>query len=227
MNILVLDTESTITNKVYDFAFIVYNMQTHKIVYKFACLVHDNIKDELFYNYTGFFSKNNLKIRHENYNRLFSIGHRCISNVNYINRLLIDIHKQYKPTLTAYNLNFDIRICQNSGIDFSLYNRRFCLWHSAVYIFAERLKFVKFCFKFKYLTPKLNLKTNAEVLSHYVTGEKIDEPHTAYEDILMCELPILQHCIAQKRAGWKNPPPYKWQNHSINEVFKTLGINLE
>jgi hypothetical protein len=65
----------------------------------------------------------------------------------------------------------------------------------------------------------MTFQTNAEVVCGYITGTLIDEPHTAIEDAINFELPILTHIL--KRRNWRdNITPYDWNKFQVRNHFK-------
>ena len=64
--------------------------------------------------------------------------------------------------------------------------------------------------------------TNAEVMARFVLGnpELEDEPHTALEDIVDYELPILNALIKTTKAkDYMNPTPYSWRDYQVKDWF--------
>ena len=76
---------------------------------------------------------------------------------------------------------------------------------------------------FRPRTEKGNMTyiTNAEIMAHYIKGFQEIEPHTALEDIIFFELPIL--CATVKGRTKKeimNPPAYEWKNYIVKRHYK-------
>jgi hypothetical protein len=133
------------------------------------------------------------------------------------------INQTYEPTVTAFNLSFDAKVCANSGIDLGQFHKQFCLWEKAMGTIAHRNnpQFRKFVLENCYWGNKTRfghvvILTKAEVLSHFVTGIKAVEPHTAYEDARFFELPIFK-AVINKRG---NPVKHNWKNYNPVDWFK-------
>lgn len=221
----IIDTETTVTDKVFDFACIIVDRKG-VIYHKMAVIVKDFINDELFYdNNNGAWSKQIAVKKRAEYDAMINDGRRIIASVTAINRWLDKAIEKYNPTMTAYNVAFDSDKCQKSGIDLTGFKNRFCLWHTAAFMFGNSKAFKSFALDNHYFgnrTKKANMviKTNAEVMAHFITGENIAEPHTALEDAQFFELPILKAVV--NRKGWKNKinNPFNWQNFVVRNHFK-------
>ena len=227
---LIIDTESTINNHCADFGAMVIDKQgnIHKEI---GILVGDFYqKEQLFFDKNAkeqIWQLAGLKRREENYINMVNSGQRMIASVNAINRWLDKANMQYSPELTAYNLPFDLNICQNSGIDLSMFEKRFCLWQMAIGHFANTKKYKQFILQnhaFNSPTDKGNMtfKTNAEIMASFVNGSMLPaEPHTALEDIKFYELPILQ-AIMKKRNWREKQMPYNWQSFQVKDHFVAI-----
>ena len=220
-----IDVESTMNAHAYDVGIILVN-KSGKVLHELACIVENYYNEPLFHNASGFFSKANLYLRTENYRNMLGAGQRVMCSVNHINRFLQKAVLTYgnRLILTAYNLSFDKNICANSGIILPEV-RQFCLWHLAVELFTYRESYIKWAIKNKHLTPKLNIITNCEVMSDWIRGYHIKEPHTAYEDLAVHEIPILVYCLRQKKSI-KMIKPYNWRNQQLHIAIERLGVKL-
>jgi DNA polymerase III epsilon subunit-like protein len=222
---LIIDTETTNDNQVFDFGAIVVDRQGN-IVQSCAIIVKDNIGKELFQDPTGksIWSKDYATQKKNNYMDMLEKGNRMMASVNAINRWLEKVNAKYTPIMTAYNVAFDQTKCANTGIDLTIFNSSFCLWHLACQMFAAKKDYKNFIAQNHYFnnpTEKGNMgyKTNAEVMAHYITGRKNDEPHTALEDAQYFELPILLACI--KKRDWKDNigKAYNWRDYQVKDHF--------
>ena len=64
----------------------------------------------------------------------------------------------------------------------------------------------------------MTYKTNAEAVAGFLAGGFIEEPHTAIEDAVHFELPILKNILAKK--GWKDKiTPYNWRDFQVKDSF--------
>ena len=135
---LIVDTETTIDDMVADFGAVVVNRKG-EIMTQCAVLVlgiyNESKKHPLFHNEDSgeLWAKRNLEKRYSAYNNMLDSGVRMLSGVGAINRWLDNVQGKYNPFLTAYNLNFDLGKCANTGIDLTMFaDRQFCLWYAAV-----------------------------------------------------------------------------------------------
>lgn len=231
---LIVDTETTQTDRVADFGAVICDRQG-TVHAQAGVLVRDFYAHPrlhpLFHIHGDagdIWSKAKLPQRYERYDKMVENGSRMIASVPAINKWLAQAQAKYRPTLTAYNLAFDEGKCRNSDIDLSIFEDRFCLWHAAAGRWAHTLPYRRFIMEtvgFNPPTDKGNMSylTNAEVMARFVLGnpELPDEPHTALEDALGYELPILTALIATtKKADYMNPPPYNWRNYQVKDWFK-------
>jgi len=222
---LILDTETSITDKVADFAAVVCD-RDGRIYNQCAILVNEVFGvDDLFYDKSAdsIWSRNSLDRRMARYNTMLDSGIRSIASVNAINRWLDKAQEKYNPALTAYNLAFDNSKCANTGIDLSMFQDKFCLWAAAVGNICHTKAYRQFCLDnhlFNNRTDRGNMtySTTAESVTGFLRGELSDEPHTALEDIVGYELPTLVHILAKKQ--WRGKiVPYAWSKHQVNQHF--------
>lgn len=221
---LILDSETTITDLVYDFGAVIVdrhgNIQT-----KCAILIQEAMQDDLFYDHkTALWSKANAAAKKVMYADMITAGNRSIASVAAVNRWLEKAIGKYNPMLTAYNLAFDAGKCANTGIDLSGFTNRFCLWHLAVAVFGNTKNFRAFALQNHYFGNRtalgnMTITTNAEIMAHFVSGEFVAEPHTAIEDAIGFELPIL--VAALKKKDWKKKIgiAYNWRNLQVKDSF--------
>lgn len=223
---LIVDTETTIADHVADFGAVICDKQGNIFqecgvliaeFYNTEKLFHDAKANDIW-GYAG------LHKREENYRLMLEQGSRMLASVAAINRWLERAKAKYSPELTAYNLAFDLGKCANSGIDLSMFEGRFCLWHSAAAHFADTKAYKQFIMDnhaFNAPTEYANMsyKTNAEVMSAFVQGGAvIKEPHTALEDAKLFELPILKAIV--KRKKWREKSKaYSWRDYQVRDHF--------
>jgi hypothetical protein len=224
----ILDTETSITDKVADFGIIVCD-RNGNIYSQCAVLVNGIFGvDSLFFdvNASGIWAKTSVTRRMDKYNTMLENGTRMLASINAINRWLEKAAAKYNPTLTAYNLAFDRNKCENTGIDLNMFHERFCLWQAAVGNICNTKPYREFVLNnhlFNTPTEKGNMTffTTAEAVTGYLTGQMTDEPHTSIEDVIGYELPILQHIL--KKKDWKNRViPYDWNKHQVKNHFKAV-----
>ena len=221
----IIDTETTKSDKVFDFAAVICDRHGN-IVNKCAVIVQESADDELFYDDNNAeWSRINATKKREQYANMVKNGHRIVTSVAAINRWLEKIIAKYNPVLTAYNSAFDIGKCRNTGIDLSMFKSHFCLWHLSCELFAKKKAYRAFALDNHYFgnrTAKGNMtiKTNAEIMAHYVTGQYSKEPHMALEDAQYFELPILVACL--KKRDWKKNigQAYSWNDYIVKNHYK-------
>jgi len=223
---LVVDTETTITDKVVDFGAAVVD-RTGKVFHQCAVMVGGIFTvDPLFYNpkdSDGIWAKASIQRRTDAYNEMVKNGTRMVASVSAINRWLEKAAGKYNPELTAYNLSFDASKCKNTGIDLNMFNSRFCLWHAAASNICGTKKYREFILNNHLFNPptekgNMTFQTNAEVVAGYLNGQITDEPHTAIEDILGFEVPILTHIL--KKKNWRNNvAAYSWNNFQVKDHY--------
>ncbi len=222
---LIIDTETTKTDKVFDFAAVICDRQGN-VVNSCAIIVKESAEDELFYDdkIGGIWGKAYANKKKENYGKMVETGSRIIASVNAINRWLEKANAKYNPTLTAYNIAFDQGKCLNTGIDLSIFANRFCLWHLACAVYAKTKKYRQFILDNHYIGNRtkfgnMSYKTNAEVMAHFITGNFSEEPHTALEDAQYYELPILISILKKKGYKDKIGQAYNWKDYQLKDNF--------
>ncbi len=221
----IIDTETTIADTVADCAIIICDR--NGVIYnQMAVLVKDQFDTtELFYdkNAKGLWSIEYAKEKRIKYNNMLNAGSRTMASVNAINNWINLAIGKYNPILTAYNLPFDNSKCQNTGINLTGFTDRFDLWAAAVGNICKTKAYRQFCLEnhlFNNVTQQGNMtfKTSAESVTGYLAGNMTDEPHTALEDIIDYELPILKHILNKK--NWKDKvTPYNWREFQVRDSF--------
>ena len=222
----ILDTETTIENTVADLGIIIcdregriYNQCAVLIAghYNNFELFHDKKANDIW-GYAG------LEKRKQNYVKMLDSGVRMLASVNAVNKWINQAIGKYNPTLTAYNLAFDIDKCQNTGIDITGFADKFCLWQAAVGNICNSRKYREFIlnnhlFNKPTVNHNMTFSTTAESVCGFIDGEFKIEPHTALEDARDFELPILAAIL--KKRDWKNKmTPYNWKQLQVKDHFK-------
>ncbi len=222
---LIVDVETTISEKVADFGAIICDRQGN--IYTQCAVLISGIfgADSLFFNQNAsdIWSADSVKRRMDNYNQMLNTGSRMLASVSGINRWLDKALAKYNPELTAYNLAFDMNKCRNTAIELDMFSKRFCLWAAAVGNICNTKAYKQFVLDnhlFNARTDKGNMtfSTTAENVTGFLTGNLTDEPHTSIEDIVGYELPTLVHIA--KKAKWREKIiPYSWNAHQVNQHF--------
>lgn len=231
---IIVDTETTQDNLVADFGAVVCDRKGN-IVNQCAVLVNGIYTDfkehPLFFtsDISGIWSMAGQDKRYKVYENMLLSGSRMLASVAAINSWLSKAKCQYDPILTAYNLPFDIGKCVNSGIDLTMFPRNFCLWSAAYTQYAHTRAYRALVLQlhaFNSPTELQNMtyKTNAETMARFTLGQPSleNEPHTALEDIVFYELPILLRLVRARSVKWllHNVKAYDWRDVQVNEWFK-------
>ena len=164
-------------------------------------------------------------------------GKRQLASVSAINTWLEKVYETYNPYMTAYNLNYDTGKCANTGIDLEpFYDKQFCLWYASVEKWAYTKQYRQFILDsnfFKdstaptqrYPLGNMSYPTNAEVMTRFILEDALfpDEPHTAMEDVMDYELPLLLKLVnSTKKKVWQNPEPFNWQKVQVKNWYTPL-----
>jgi len=229
LHYLIVDTETTITDKVVDFGAVVCDR--HGDIQAQCSVIINGIfgVDDLFYNKdsSGIWARASIDRRMEAYNSMLSAGTRMLASIHAVNRWLEKVNAKYNPELTAYNLAFDRSKCANTGIDLSMFSKSFCLWSASVGNICNTKAYRQWALdnhRFNNRTDKGNMtySTTAECVTGYLRNGFTDEPHTALEDILGYELPTLVHIL--KKRGWRDKLiAYDWNKHQLRDCYEAKG----
>ena len=191
---LIVDTETTNQNLVADFGAVVVD-RGGKVWAEFGALLDDSD----FHFALG--SKKKVQAKYE---RLMELGYRCDATVAYINNWLNFINKTFNPTLTAYNIGFDMGKCRNTGIDLDQFTDRFCLLKLAKTAIVETDEYAEWAHSNMMITLALGKPSaKADAVAKYLAPDLPDEPHTALEDARDYEALILDYCINSPRSRSK------------------------
>lgn len=223
---LIVDTESTMESTAADFAAVVVdrkgNIESH-----FAALVLGEYdKKELFHNQDkkGTWAGSRLAARRAAYDDMLNDGSRVLMTPGAINARLVQMLVDFRPELTAYNLEFDMRISRATGINLTIFEKRFCLWQAAVGTVCKTKSYKRFVLQNHLFNPPTNSgsmswRTDAEAVGGYANGGMGTEPHTSLEDITGWEIPILTEVV--KTKNWRDKlTRYAWQHHQVKDHFK-------
>lgn len=229
---IIIDTETTITDKVVDFGAAVVD-RSGKVHAQCAVLVNGIFGvDALFFKRSdeasSIWSVQGKDRRFDAYNKMLESGTRQMASIGAINRWLERVRGKYNPTLTAYNLAFDVVKCLNTDIDLSIFDERFCLWYAAADKWAETKAYREFVlenhlFSSPTALGNMSYRTNAENMVRFVLNDPHleDEPHTSLEDVLYYELPIFQKLVKNtSRKDYMTPKGYNWRNYQVKDWFK-------
>jgi len=202
---LIVDTETTQRGTVADFGAVIVTKQG-EIVEQFGAMVLGHFgKLPLFSDPSAdpdaFWSEQSAYRRAKNYDDMLESGERSISSPALINQWLAGIKARYNPTLTAYNLAFDLGKCRNTRINLGIFGSRFCLMKAAKRKIGVLACYQDFCKARGLLTAKLRKPSmTADAMAKYIadteySGSLADEPHTALEDARDYEAMILAYIL--------------------------------
>ena len=227
---LVIDTETTQTDKIADFGAVICDKQgnIHKeIGVLIANFYADKDNHPLFHMGDFLGGEKNLPARYAQYDAMLNSGQRMLASVNAVNRWLARANAEYNPIATAYNKAFDWGKMRNSGIDIDQFGTSFCLWHAAVNKWGFSRKYRQFILDnhlFGSRTQHGNLSyfTKADYMAKFLIGPDLpDEPHTALEDARDYEVPILAALVKNTSPQeYLNPDPYNWRKMQVRDWFK-------
>lgn len=221
----ILDTETTMENTVADLGIIICDREG-KIFNQCAILVAGHYGNfELFHdkNANDIWGYGGLEKRKAAYVAMLDSGVRMLASVNAANKWIQQAIGKYNPTLTAYNLAFDLDKCEKTGIDVNGFADKFCLWQAAVGNICNTKAFKHFALEnHAFNSPtqfgNMTMQTNAEIVAGFVGGTYTKEPHTALEDARDFELPILREVIKKKQ--WREKiTPYNWRAFQVKDHF--------
>lgn len=228
----IIDTETTKDKKVVDFAIVVTDRHGN-VYFTFSAMVKelyfDRANHPLFYtDENAFWAERNLPRRYRNYDRMIESGQRIVATIPAINRVIAEVVAKYNPIFTAYNWNYDFGVMNNTNIHTSIMEKNFCLWAAAAHKYIKTKAFRQFILDnhaFRPVTDKGNMAfiTNAEVMARFVTNNPAmeDEPHTALEDALYYELPILKAVVnTKKKSDYMDAPACNWRKVQVRDWFK-------
>ena len=229
---IVIDTETTQTDKVADFGAVVCDKQG-RIVKECGVLVADFYTDRekhpLFHMGDFLGGAANLPRRYEEYNQMLVDGRRMLASVAAVNRWLARVNAEYSPVMTAYNLAFDRGKMRNSGIDCDQFSESFCLWHAAAEKWGATRRYRQFILDNHYIGNRtqgghMGYQTKADAMAKFLLGpEYPDEPHTALEDARDYEVPILARLVKNTSPKiYMNPQPYNWRNYALRDCFRPV-----
>ena len=235
---LIVDTETTQNKLVADFGAVVVDRKG-TIVTQCAVMVDgiftDAENNPLFFDSSApasaLWSRSSADRRYSKYNKMVADGSRMVASVAAINRWLTKAIEVYNPTLTAYNLAFDMGKCDNTGIDLRQFENSFCLWSAAFSAYAHTRAFRQMvldthAFNAPTAQGNMSFKTNAEVMTRFVTNNPnlADEPHTAIEDAIHYELPILVKLLKSYTTSWllNEAQAYNWREVQVKDWFRPV-----
>lgn len=239
----ICDTETTCKDTIADFAGIIVDKKG-KIYQQIAVLVDGHYgKFKLFHdarNAEEIWTLTGLRKRNEVYKNMLNSGDRMMASPQAINKWLkLAIGTYPNLVFTAYNSKFDLGKMKKTGIHFADPNLSyeqlvhlekmgenvhgfhdyFCLMYAAQNEVKGKKDYVQHCLDRKWVTPKLNLRTNAECMAEYVQDRKLpSEPHTALEDVLYYELSIFEWLINKKPYQKFNQQAYNWRDWQLNKL---------
>jgi len=229
---LIIDTETTCKDHVVDFGAVVVDRKG-RIHRSCAVLIKGIFDREPLFSIKSadngdLWSTAGQTRRMEKYRKMLDEGSRMLCSVAAINRWLEKVNGMYKPYLTAYNLAFDVDKMGKTMIDHTIFRDRFCLWHASAAKWGSTKAYKNFVLQSHAFNAPTDLgnmtfQTNAEIMARFVIGDHDlpAEPHTALEDVIGYELPILVKLVNSK--GWKkftSASGYDWKSYQVRDHFE-------
>jgi len=232
---LIIDTETTINDKVADFGAVVIDRQGN-IQTQCGVLVNGVFGiDALFYianeKEKSLWSKQGKDRRFTKYNEMLENGTRMLASVNAINNWLNRVAGKYNPILTAIIYRSIWINVQKTGIDLTMFENSFCMWRVAFNKYAMTKSYKNFAMQCHAINPptkfgNCSFQTNAEIMTKFVTNnpELVDEPHTALEDVIYYELLILKNMLKNmtKSELLENDLGFDWRKVQLKNHFKAI-----
>jgi len=233
---LIIDTETTQSQLVADFGATISDRKGNVVAQTGVLMdgIYNNASEHpLFFtsDSEGIWSRAGQDRRYGAYELMINDGSRMIASVAAVNRWLVKALVTYNPILTAYNLPFDLDKCNLTGINVTIFERKFCLWAAAYTQFAHTKAYRNFALQCHAFNPPTNFgnmtyQTNAEIMTRFVTGNPSlkDEPHSALEDILEYEILVLNKILKTRSTKWllTKPISYNWRNCQVRDNFESL-----
>lgn len=199
---LIIETQATIDGTVTDFGAIVCDKQG-RIYAECAVLIADEfLYKSLFYDEkaTGFWSLEGRDSRQQLYKEMLGVGNRMLASAAGLNRWLERAFAKYKPDLTTFNLIYELDRLKKTGIDVSVFARRFSLRDAAEAHFAQSKKYKAFIENKSLGNPVQ--ESELHTMASFASGEMLPpEPNTALEDTKLYALPILTAIV--KLKNWQ------------------------
>jgi hypothetical protein len=230
---LIVDTETTQTDKVADFGAVIVDKQGN-IHHDAGVLIGDFFSDKekhpLFHVYGDagdVFSKARLPARYAEYEAMLQDGRRVLASVGAVNRWLAKVKDKYNPVATAYNRAFDWDKLEKSGIPISaMFPQSFCLWHAAAEKWGRSRDYRNFVLRNHYFGNRtkgghIGYQTKADAMAKFLLGDGLaDEPHTALEDARDYERPILAALVKNTPPSvYMNATAYNWRDYALRDNF--------
>jgi len=189
---LIVDTETTYTkgeeDTVADFGAVIVD-RNGTIYEQLGVLVAEEANKDFHW------ALGNKKMIQKKYQLLVAAGKRTTQTVAQINDWLGMVAKKYSPTLTAYNIGFDMGKCRNTGIYLDGFDQRFCLWAASKKTICLTPEYADWVAENMAYTPTGRLSTKADHVAQFLDGTLPPEPHTALEDARDYEAVILYSII--------------------------------
>lgn len=231
---LVVDTETAMSQRVADFGAVIVDKagNVHASCGVMVREVYADRDDELFHLADGgVFATARLGARRDAYAAMLADGRRMLASVPAINRWLAKAAVQYRPTLTAYNLPFDLDKCERTGIDLEPFGERFCLWAAACAWIAEKPRrqrrylahvLDRHAFNAPTALGNMTFQRKADTVASFIAPDLPPEPHTALEDARDYEgRVILPRIVRDMRAAdYMTASAPTWKDALVREHFK-------
>lgn len=138
-------------------------------------------------------------------------------------------------TVAAYNADFDRRALNTTSRYimkskkgfrwFFPYGTKFwCIWHMACQVICTQTAYQKWARHNGLVSPSGNLKTNAEVVYRYITGQNdFEEEHKGLDDVRI-EIAVMAHCFRQHKKMHKHIKRGCWRIPNTKEIKEKFAV---
>lgn len=146
---------------------------------------------------------------------------RLMTSMLSIRKVISEVMQKYNVReVYAYNARFDYTGL-NRTLRYLTYSRFrwffpygteiYCIWHMAAQVICQQKKYMRFCIDNHLYSEAGNMKTSAEVVYKYMTGNAdFEEAHTGLEDVEI-EAAIMAKCFAQHKKMDKSINRLCWR----------------
>lgn len=216
---LIIETQATIDGTVADFGAIVCD-KAGMIHQECAVLVADEFEVKSLLHdekAAGMWSLEGCDSRQRRYKEMLKIGERMLVSAVALNRWLGRIFAKYAPDLVAFDLACELDRLRETGVDVSVFARRFSLRDAAEAHFAQSEKYKAFVEDKS--TGNMTQESRLHAMASFVSGKMLPPvPNTAIEDVKFYALPILTAIVELK--DWQKLVKYSGRESMLSSPSK-------
>lgn len=224
---LILDVEGTKLRHVYDIGFTVIDKKAN-IYEMYSFVVTDIFSDKNDMATAYYFDKIPL------YLTSIHNGTHTPATFSAIHEKIMDVMKRYNISIVcAYNIAYDIGALNTTMkyLSNGLVTKFFpdnvelwCIYTMSCQVLCSQKSYIKQAIHNNWITEKGNMRTGAEFVYRYISGDNsFEEKHTGLEDVLI-EISIFDRCIRQHKHMEKHSIANPWRlvQPQYQEVLNTL-----